>query len=537
MLDGLATLVAAPSRSRNSATGKLFAQGEEMICSGGHRLAAWPRMSAIARGLAMGISVTAVVACGDSSGPLPAARVSVAAANAEPGTSSWFVPVSQRAAQTQLALWASPYALRFGDTLDVYIHATRGPVAITVYRMGWYGGTGGHIVYQHSGIAATPQPACSQPFPGPVSCPWTRTLSIPVGNDWVSGIYLVKAVDQSNLAGYYPFVLTDLRPAAFVAVVPQFTWQAYNTYGGSSLYTSNQSEDSGEVSIRSFAHFVSFERPYAANGGATYILDDFKSHDLRDLRFLERNGYDVTYVSTVDLTEASRGVPSPVKGLLFIGHDEYWTYHERSNVDEMRSRHTHLAFFSGNNAYWNIRLTPGPVTARAAAVITCYKLDHDPDAVADSLVTTEFRMKPVDRPEDALTGIEYVVGTSSAPPQQLVVSDTAIGPEAAAFLAAAGLKAGDIIPSQIGIEGDRIIPDTSTPRNLQVLFKSRIQPKFFVPYQPYYYTTFYTAPSGAGVFTAGDVEWGRGLDGFNGTKESPPLQNLMKAVLDWMLAH
>jgi hypothetical protein len=508
-----------------------------MISSGRYRLFGWPRSSALAHALAMGVWVTTVVACGGTTGPRLGGRVSIAAANAQPGTSSWFVPVNQRAPQTELAVWASPYALRFGDTLDVYIHATRGAVAITVYRMGWYRGTGGHIVYQHSGIAATVQPACSQPFPGPVSCPWTRTLGIPVGDDWVSGIYLIKVVDQANLAAYYPVVLTDPRPAAFVAVVPQFTWQAYNTYGGSSLYTSNQSEDSGEVDVRSFAHFVSFERPYASNGGASYILDDFKSHDLRDLRFLERSGYDVTYASSVDFTEASRGVPHPTRALLFIGHDEYWTYHERSIVQAMRDGHTHLAFFSGNDAFWNIRLTPGAVTAGAASVITCFKLDRDPDAGADSLVTTEFRMKPVDRSEDALTGIEYVVGTSSKPLQPLVVSDTAIGPEAATFLATAGLKAGDVIPSQIGIEGDRIIPDRSAPRNLQVLFKSPIQPKFFVPYTPYYYTTFYTAPSGAGVFAAGDVEWGRGLDGFNGTRESPALQRLMQAVLDWMLAH
>jgi hypothetical protein len=505
--------------------------------TGYSRLAERRRSSVCGRAFAMGVWVTTAVACTGVAGPNAGGRVSVAAANTQPGTSSWFVPVDQRAPQTELAAWASPYALRFGDTLSVYIHATRGAVAITVYRMGWYGGLGGHIVYQQSGIAAGPQRSCSQPFPGPVACPWTRTIGIPVGDDWVSGIYLIKVVDQANKVAYYPLVLTDPRPSAFVAVVPQFTWQAYNTYGGSSLYTSNQTEDSGEVDNQSFAHFVSFERPYASNGGASYILDDFKSHDLRDLRFLERNGYDVTYASSVDFTEASRGVPSLSRGLLFIGHDEYWTYHERSIIQGMRDRHTHLAFFSGNNAFWNIRLTAGEVTGNPASEITCYKLDRDPSAAADSLVTTEFRMKPVNRPEDALTGIEYVVGTSSAPLQPLIVSDTAIGAEARAFLAAAGLKAGDVIPSQIAIEGDRIIPDTSAPRNLQVVFKSPIIPKFSVPYRPYYYTTFYTTPTGAGVFTAGDVEWGRGLDGFNGTVESPALQRLMQAVLNWMLSH
>jgi hypothetical protein len=481
-----------------------------------------------------------VGACtGGQTGPLDLPpRVSVAQANAEGGDSSWFVRKPGWAPQSQLALWASPYAARFGDTLSVYVHATRGPVAVTIYRLGWYRGAGGHVVFSRDTVPASPQPACSPPFPGPVSCPWQETLSVPVRSDWVSGVYLIKATDQTRLVGYYPFVLTDTRPAEFVVVVPQFTWQAYNAYGGSSLYTADQSPDASDPDgDEQLGHFASFERPYGNNGGAMYLLDDFKSHDLRGLRFLERNGYDVTYASSLDLTEHSRGLPQPIKGLIFVGHDEYWTYHERSVVQAMLARHVHLAFLSGNNAYWNVRLSAGPATHRPDQVVTCYKLDPDPGATADSLTTTEFRLKPVGRPEDALTGIEYVQGTPTTPLQSLAVSDTAVGPEAAAFLAASGLHGGERIPDQIGIEGDRIIPDTSAPRNLQVLFKSRIVPKFPVPYAPYYYTTFYIAPSGAGVFTAGDVEFGRGLDGFNGTIESAALQRLTKAVFDWMAKH
>ncbi|GEM_PF-6293328 len=486
----------------------------------------------------MGILVAGAggLACASSGPTTPSTRITVAQANAQSGDGSWFVPVGQRAPQTQLALWASPYAPRYGDVVDIYIHATQGPVTVTIFRMGWYGGLGGHAVATQSGVAAAAQPPCSSES-GPVVCRWTKTLSVPVGSDWVSGVYLIKATDNSGKSAFYPFVLTDTRPAQFVAVVAQFSWQAYNTYGGMSLYTPGQSTDSGEVS-GSLGHFVSFERPYAANGGASYILDDYKSHDLRDLRFLERNGYDVTYVSDVDLTEVSRGLPQPAKGLLFIGHDEYWTFHERSVVQRMRDdQHTHLAFLSGNDAYWNVRLSSGQVTGRPGDVITCYKLDPDPGAPAESLTTTQFRRQPLDRPEDHLMGVEYVVGTQTFPLQPLVVSDTAIGPEAAAFLAAAGLKPGDQIPQQIGIEGDRIVPDTSSPPNLQVLFRSPIAPKFGVPYAPYYYTTFFVAPSGAGVFTAGDVEWGRGLDGFNGTVESPALQAVTNAVLHWMQAH
>lgn len=493
----------------------------------------------IRAGLVLACAGVSAGACssGDSDAPLTLPpRTTVQQANTQAGDSTWFVHVNGWAPQTQLALWASPYAARFGDTLSVYIHATNGPLSVVIYRLGWYGGLGGHVVFSQDSVAAHAQPACSPPFPGPVVCPWTRTMRVPIGDAWVSGIYLIKATDQTRKVGYYPFVLTDPRPAEFVAVVPQFSWQAYNAYGGSSLYTAEQSADASDRPGGSYGHFVSFERPYGNNGGAMYILDDFKSHDLRVIRFLERSGYDLTYASSLDLTEASRGLPHPIKGLIFIGHDEYWTYHERSVVKGMRDQHLHLAFLSGNDAFWNIRLSRGPAGG-PADVVTCYKLDPDPAAPADSLTTTEFRLKPVNRPEDALLGEEYVMGTQTVPLQPLVTSDTAVGTEAAAFLAAGGLHAGAEIPAQIGIEGDRLIPDTSSPAHVQVVFKSPVVPKFAVPYAPFYYTTFYVAPSGAGVFDAGDVEWGRGLDGFNGTIESPALQHLTRAVLDWMAGH
>src|SRR5579862_5787624 len=84
----------------------------------------------------------------DAAGPLGSGgRTTVQQANAQPGDSSWFVHVHGWAPQSQLALWSSPYAARLGDTLTVYVHATRGPVTVTVYRLGWYGGAGGHVVF------------------------------------------------------------------------------------------------------------------------------------------------------------------------------------------------------------------------------------------------------------------------------------------------------------------------------------------------------------------------------------------------------
>lgn len=476
------------------------------------------------------------VACNSATTSGPSGpRRSVAQENSRQGDPSWYVLPSQWAPQAQLAAWASPYAARFGDNIDLFIHATNGPVNVRVYRLGWYRGAGGRLFAQQPKVSAAAQPSCTPPFPGPVRCPWSVTTRVAIGNDWVSGLYLVRIDDATGRTAYAPFVLTDTRPAPFIGIVPQFTWQAYNKYGGSSLYTPGAG-DSSEAQLGAFAHFVSFERPFGTGGGGSLVFADFKSHDLRDIRFLERNGYDLTYASDLDLTSAGRGVPHPTNGLVFLGHDEYWTYGERSTVERMRDAHTHLAFLSGNIGYWNIRLSSGTVTSRSGHEITCYKFDADPGATADTEVTTLFRLPPLNRPENSLVGVEYVVGTQTTPLQALVVSDTSVGAEASAFLQAASLHPGDALRNQVAVEGDRIIPP-GTPAGLQVIFRSPIVPKFHVPYAPFYYTTFYVAHSGAGVFAAGDVEYGRGLDAFHGTAENPGLEALTKAVLDWMLSH
>ncbi len=40
---------------------------------------------------------------------------------------------------------------------------------------------------------------------------------------------------------------------------------------------------------------------------------------------------------------------------LSVGHDEYWSGGQRSNVEAARNVGVHLAFFSGNEVFWKTR--------------------------------------------------------------------------------------------------------------------------------------------------------------------------------------
>lgn len=465
---------------------------------------------------------------------LPAASSAVPSENAATGTRDWYSPPNAWSADSDLAVWASPYTVRAGQPLDVFIRARYGPVRLDLYRLGYYGGLGGRLRYSADSVAVGTQPPCAPSTSGVFECPWSRSAVIPTDAAWRSGIYLLKATDTRGRTWSYPLVVTDAREAAVLAVVPQFTWQAYNAFGGTSLYTRDASGRLGTS--------VSFERPYKNRGGGIYSYGGGYSNDLAAARWLEKRGIDVTYASDADIAAAHPDVASPLRAAIFIGHSEYWTWSEYSFVSALRSNGTHLMFLSGNNAYWDVRTAPGEVTTRDDGVVFCYKEGGDPYVGPPELVTGLFRSWEHQRPENALYGVmHFKHGYGSFP---LVVSDSAVGPHARAFLAAGGLAWPDTLKnalslgsdatSTMSIEGDRIENNGRTPAGLEVLFHSDITATDGTIER--YHTTFFIASSGAGVFASGFNEWGRWLDDSFGPTE-PHILGVSNAVLDWMLEH
>src|SRR4051794_36145746 len=72
------------------------------------------------------------------------------------------------------------------------------------------------------------------------------------------------------------------------------------------------------------------------------------------IRFLERNGFDVTYTTGVD-TERRGSLIQQHKAFMSVGHDEYWSGGQRANVQAARDKGVNLAFFSGNEMFWKTR--------------------------------------------------------------------------------------------------------------------------------------------------------------------------------------
>ena len=464
----------------------------------------------------------------------PPLSAALAQENATAGTRDWYSPPSGWSADSDLAVWASPYSVRAGDSLSVFVHARYGPVRVQLFRLGYYSGLGGRQLFARDSVPAGPQPPCGPSLSGVVRCPWTRTTVIKTDSAWRSGLLLVKVTDTRGKTWSYPLVLKDGRRAAILAIIPQFTWQAYNAFGGTSLYTKDANGRLGTS--------VSFERPYKTRGGGTYMYGLGYSNDISAVHWLEKRRLDVTYVSDGDLAASVPDLQSPTRVVMITGHGEYWTWNEYSFVQKLRDSGTHLMFLGANNAYWNVRPDRSDVTGQPAGVLWCYKEGGDPWTGAPEQFTAQFRSAYLKRPENGLYGVmHFKHGYGTYP---LVVSDSAMGAHAASFLSAAGLTANDTLPSILtlgttatsfmSIEGDQITENGYTPRGVEVLFHADIKATDGTVTR--YHTTFFIANSGAGVFASGFNEWGRWLDDTYGPSD-PRILATSDAVLDWMLAH
>jgi hypothetical protein len=225
-------------------------------------------------------------------------------------------------------------------------------------------------------------------------------------------------------------------------------------------------------------------------------------------RWLERQGYDVTYATDVDTHENPNTVLSH-KVFLIVGHDEYWSRNMRDNVIQGRDDGVHLGIFAANVLYWQIRFEPSS-TGVADRTMVSYKELASMDPISDpSLVTTLWRN--LGEPEGDVLGVQY--NLFSAPD----VSDIVVTNASHWLFDGTGVTNGTIFPNVEGYETDSLYP----PSGATVLAHS--------PYprddpQVYGDMTIYTAASGALVFATGTMEWSLGLDDY------PPSQGIVPAM-------
>jgi len=422
--------------------------------------------------------------------------------NALPGVdrASW---LPRHVPPTRIEGYASETSVLPGDTVHFHVSTADGDrYRIEVYRLGWYGGAGARL------LTCIPSCGSDQPgrkFGGPqhdpvtgvarAAWPVTDSLAVPAG--WISGYYhavlrLTEGGDDTGVIGYVPFVVrAPLGTRSQILVqVPINTWQAYNPWGGKSLYPSNSSDHAPALR-------VSFDRPLAFTAQGPFDWE----YNL--VRFLEGEGYDVSYQTDLD-THSDPASLLRHRLVIVDGHDEYWTKEMRDAFDTARARSTNLAFMNSNAAYWQVRYEDGGRT------IVGYK-EAAPDPEPNpALRTIKFRDLTPARPECALQGVMYYrIRESVGAPVDYTVTEAARGD---AWLAGTGLAPGDKILDVVGNEWDASpespVPAGCTKPGLKVLLHYEGPPQNADAVR-------YTAQSGARIFAGGAQQLAWTLDPFN----------------------
>jgi len=434
----------------------------------------------------------------------------IPAENALAGDPSWALtrgdgaPSGSGAARriVHLEAYADRVSAKAGDTVQVMASipaSMGGPMAVrwTLYRLGWYGGAGARKLAEGTATAG-PQPACPpDATTGLIQCRWSPTFTVAVPQDAVSGLYLVRILREEPFAygTYVPLVVRDDRMSDLYFQASVTTYQAYNRWMGESLY-----DDQLGLPSR-FAVKVSFDRPYIHDYGAGHVL----RYEAHMASYLERNGYDVSYTTNLDVTREGLASLRRRGAFLSVGHDEYWDGRERDAVEGARDAGTHVFFFGANAAYWKVRLE-SPGADGNARLMTCYKMRPQTDPLASDPVlrTGRYRDDPIDRDEESLVGTMYE--------EQVLFGQAWVVQNAASFVyQGTGFNEGDSVPGLVGYEYDRRF-ENDTPGPATVVAHSPVVDIYNRPGGSD--AVVYRAPSGALVFGAGSIYFPLGLDDF-----------------------
>jgi hypothetical protein len=455
--------------------------------------------------------------------------------------------------------YATTQSVNVGSTINFKIKSNTTNYRVDILRLGYYNGDGARRwatnLVPSNASGSVSQPACrTYSDTGLIDCGnWSVSASWAVPSTAVSGIYIAylhptSTTDPAQSSQIEFVVRNDASRSQVLVQTSDATMQAYNTYGGNSLYTCTVACPPGDPAAYKAAYKVSFNRP------STIAVDDggrssmFNGAEYPMIRFLERNGYDVSYFSQLD-TEERGSLIRNHRLFMSQGHDEYDSANQRAAITAARDSGVNLAFFTANELFWKTRYEPSQDgTNTADRTLVAYKDTHftsQQDPVAWTGTWRDDRWAAASEnltPENALTGQSFTVnaGTSeivaSAPfARYRIWRNTAVA-------SLVGTQTRALGTDTLGYEWDTDIDNGYRPAGEFDMSSTTVSGvESFTDYgssvaentTQTHSLTMYKAASGARVFNTGTVQWSWGLDDQNvwGYAADPVMQQATINIL------
>lgn len=496
----------------------------------------------------------------------PALISPVACENTAPGSppSEWDVPGS---GDPSIQGFTTDISADHGQSIFFKVKTDASQYHIEIYRLGYYGGLGARKVAVIQPTVALPQaqpPCLFDPSTQLLDCGnWLMSAAWNISDDAVSGVYVAKLVRDAGHPGASQIVFVvrdDERRSDLLFQTSDATWQVYNTYGGVGGYTLSGSPPRLAVKM-------SYNRPLISRnpaGGQGLFQSEYPM-----LRWLEANGYDVSYASSIDADRFGSHLTNH-RVVLSVGHDEYWSGTQRANVEAARDAGINLAFFSGDEMFWKTRYENDYRT------LVTYKESVlglrpspgklDPSSQWTGMWRDPRFSPPADggRPENALSGTLYAnqsSGSITVPADEgrfrfwrnTSIATLSPGTTATLPFGTLGYEWDEAVDTG-GVDQLIGVPPARTkfqPAGLIYLSTTTPAPTVGAPENdpelngpqlryrskstagtaaPTHHLTLYRAPSGALVFSAGTVQWSWGLDGVHDGAATPTDPQMRQAT-------
>jgi hypothetical protein len=455
--------------------------------------------------------------------------------NAGVPASQWDIPLNSNGTFGDKTIqgFGTDISVNVGGTINFKITITSGTnksFGIKIYRIGYYQGNGARLIADlGTAFTGITQNACTfDNSTGLTDCGnWTTTASWAVPSTAVSGLYIAKLTRSAAGGGgssHIAFVVrNDASTSQLLFKTSDATWQAYNPYGGYSLYV-------GAGMPFNHGNKVSYNRPYLTRdggGGGGASEDFFMNAEYPMIRFLERNGFDISYTTDVDMARSTSSPVTNHKVFLSTGHDEYWSKEERNTVEAAKAAGKNMAFFSGNEVYWKTRWENSvDGTSTPFRTMVCYKEGTLPTPGENACggkcdPTTEwtglwrdgcsFPNDNACKPENALTGEISWDGTTGT----IMVPDTYKSLRFWRNTSVATLAAGktaSMTPGTLGYEWDWEQYQSSYPPGRITMSNTSFDGHV-------HKLSFYKSTAGGLIFGAGSVQWSWGLDANHDSNE------------------
>ena len=462
-----------------------------------------------------------------------------------------------------------------GETISFKIKTDAPAYRLDIYRMGYYGGMGARNVVTIKPSVPLPQtqPECLNDHTTRLyDCGnWNVSAAWTVPADATSGIYFARlvredgqpatwradnshqgpemapkaaphaygasglgrlgnALQEPRASHIYFIVRDDEGRSDILFQTSDPTWVAYNRYNGPDIETNTYgSWIQGVPAGRRYelrAYKVSYNRPLSNRGWNT--VDQVFNAEYPMVRWLEANGYDVSYFAGLDSDRRGEEIAEH-KVFLSVGHDEYWSGAQRKNVEAARDAGVNLAFFSGNEVFWKTRYEPSLDDSKTPyRTLVCYKENHsnakiDPvkDVWTGTWRTSSSYNPEGPQPENALMGVIFTVNAWRYDALKVPADygklrfwrNTSV----------AKLARGEVAVlegANLGHEWDEDLDNGFRPAGLFHLSETTVNNvKYIQDFGRLYdsgtathHLTLYRAKSGALVFGAGTVQWSWGLD-------------------------